>query len=141
MSQKAGTCECGLNIRKADGKAYWIEYRIDGRRKRERIGTSKLAAETRLQTVLNSRAEDRYSDRNKNTCWTLGELAPWYLALPEVQAKLSHDRDEHSIRHLLRHVEGGTRISALTHGMLEGYQRKRLGEASVRRLGKNDDSG
>jgi len=82
MSQEAGTCECGLNIRKADGKPYWIEYRIDGRRKRERIGTSKLAAETRLQTVLKSRAEDRYIDRNKNTCWTLGELAaPWYLAL------------------------------------------------------------
>jgi len=104
----------------------------NGRKVRERIGTSKLAAENRLREALKDRTEDRYIDRNKNTRWSLGELAPWYLALPEVKAKLSHDRDEHSIRHL----EGGTRISALTHGMLEGYQRKRLAEASVRRLGK-----
>jgi DNA-directed RNA polymerase subunit RPC12/RpoP len=36
---------CGFKLRKASGKAYWIEYYINGRRKRERIGPNKAAAE------------------------------------------------------------------------------------------------
>ena len=42
-------CKCGKKIRKGSNKCYWIEYYIDGQRKRERIGHSKLAAENRLE--------------------------------------------------------------------------------------------
>ena len=42
-------CKCGKKIRKESNKCYWIEYYIDGQRKRERIGHSKLAAENRLE--------------------------------------------------------------------------------------------
>jgi len=42
---------CGCKLQKVPGKAYWIEYYINGRRKRERIGPNKSAAEQRLREV------------------------------------------------------------------------------------------
>ena len=61
-----GTANCGGNFRSGErkgekcgysrlnkhaGKTYWIEYREYGKRKRERIGPSKTAAEARLLEV------------------------------------------------------------------------------------------
>lgn len=48
-SQEKVECGCGKNIRKASSKNYWIEYYVGGKRKRERIGQSKQAAENRLR--------------------------------------------------------------------------------------------
>ena len=135
-STKAPTCSCGINLRKSTGKVYWIEYYINGRRKRERIGTSKLAAENRLREVLKDRTEERFIDKNKNVRHTLGELESWYLTLPEVKAKASYGRDKDLLKHVLRLLKENTRVSDLTPGMVEGYQKKRLSEDSVRRKGK-----
>jgi len=52
-------CTCGFKFEKASGKVYWVEFYLDGKRKRERIGSNKAAAEYRLREVLSRRAEGR----------------------------------------------------------------------------------
>ena len=40
---KRKTCKCGNNVQKTCSKNYWIDYYINGKRTRERIGRSKQA--------------------------------------------------------------------------------------------------
>ncbi len=134
---KATTCRCGYGIKKASGKIYWIEYYLHGKRKRERIGPSKVAAEQRLREVLKARTEDRYIDKDPAARLTLGELSQWYLKLPEVKAKRSYRRDQELIRHLLRLLGETTKIKDLTPGKVESFQQQRLSEPSPRHLGEN----
>ncbi len=101
---------CGFKLRKACGKAYWIEYYLNGRRKRERIGANKEAAEQRLREVLKLWTEERFIDKDPAARLTLGDLCKWYLDLPEVKAKDSYDRDEHFISHLKRLLGEGAKI-------------------------------
>jgi integrase len=136
-SSKASACKCGLNIKKASGKVYWIEFYLHGKRRRERIGPSKSAAEQRLREVLKARTEDKYIDKDPATRLTLGELSQWYLKLPEVKAKRSYRRDQELIRHLLRLLRETTKIKDLTLGKVESYQQQRLSEPSPRHLGEN----
>jgi integrase len=127
---------CGFKLRKASGKAYWIEYYINGRRKRERIGPNKEAAEQRLREVLKLRTEERFIDKDPAARLTLGGLCKWYLELPEVKAKDSYSRDKDFIVHLKRLLGEGTRIKDITPGKMEGYQKIRLAEASRAHPGK-----
>lgn len=137
-SLKVTVCKCGFGIKKASGKNYWIEYYVHGKRKRERIGPSKSAAEQRLREVLKARTEDRFIEKDPAARLTLGELSKWYLSLPEVKAKRSYRRDKDSaVPHLLRLLKEETKINQLTPGMVESYQTQRLSESSPRRLGKN----
>jgi integrase len=109
---------CGFKLRKASGKAYWIEYYINGRRKRERIGPNKQAAEQRLREVLKLRTEEKYIDKDPAARLTLVALCKWYLELPEVKAK-------------------ETKIKDITPGKVESYQKMRLAEPSPRHIGED----
>ena len=80
-NSKVAHCKWGLNIKKAPHKSYWIEYYLNGKRKRERVGPSKIAAEQRLREVLKARTEERYIDKDKAARITLGEIFTWYLRL------------------------------------------------------------
>ncbi len=133
-SLRKSKCQCGFGLKKASGKVYWIEYYIEGRRKRERIGPSKAAAEQRLREVLKARTEDRYIDSDPAASLTLSQVCDWYLALPEVKSKKSYRRDQEMIRHLKRLLGGETRVRNITAGKVESYQRQRLSEASPRRM-------
>ena len=48
-SGKRKVCKCGNQVQKSDSKNYWIEYYINGKRTRERIGRSKQAANEGLE--------------------------------------------------------------------------------------------
>jgi len=124
--ERAECPQCGFKLRKACGKVYWIEFYVNGRRKRERIGPSKKAAEQRLRDVLKDRTEERFIDKDPAARLTLGELCKWYLDLPEVKAKDSYDRDGHFIGHLKRLLGEGIKIKDITPGKMEGYQKQRL---------------
>lgn len=128
---------CGFKLNKASGKVYWIEYYLNGARKRERIGPNKEAAEQRLREVLKLRTEERFIDKDPAARLTLGELCKWYLDLPEVKAKDSYDRDEHFVSHLKRLLGEGTKIKDITPGKVEGYQKQRAAEPSPVHCGKN----
>jgi integrase len=125
-------CKCGLNIKKAANKIYWIEYYYKGRRRRERIGPSKTAADQRLREVLKNRTEDRFIDRNKNVRITYDKLSEWYLNLPQIKAKRSYARDVLSTKTLGNFFSGKT-VSQITLNMVEAYRLKRLNMLSYRK--------
>jgi integrase len=131
-------CEsCGFKLNKSSGKVYWIEYYQNGRRKRERIGPSKSAAEQRLREALKLRTEERFIDKDPAARLSLGELCKWYLDLPEVKAKDSYNRDGHFISHLKRLLGEATKIKDITPGKCESYQKIRSSELSPRHPGEN----
>ena len=78
--------------RKSNSKNYWIDYYINGKRTRERIGRSKQAAENRLREIQTAKAEGRHIKKNKNSLVTLGSLRDWYLNLDEVKELSSYPR-------------------------------------------------
>jgi len=125
-------CSCGFRFEKTSGKVYWIEYYVDGRRRRERIGPNKAAAENRLREVLTRRTEGRYIHTAKNTRVVFDDLVKWYLELPQIKVKRSYDRDILSGRTLLRFLSG-KKVAELTLNVIEGYRQNRLNEDSYRK--------
>jgi hypothetical protein len=82
-------------------KVFWIEYYNEaGRRRRERIGTSKSLAATVLKKRLVERAEGKLLDRPKGHKVKLEDLASDLLNDYRVNGKRSLDRAERSIKHL-----------------------------------------
>jgi integrase len=130
-SQKAKNCKCGFALAKFSGKVYWIDYLVDGYRKRERIGPNKEAAEQRYREVLSARTEGRYIQKNPDTKTTFKELSRWYLELAEVKAKRSYDRDILNVKHLANHF-GNRLLKDITPAMVESYKQKRLSELAGR---------
>jgi integrase len=128
---------CGFKLRKASGKCYWVEYYTSGKRKRERIGPNKEAAEQRLREVLKLRTEERFIDKDPAARLTLGELCKWYLDLPEVKAKDSYKRDEQVFDNLKRVLGEATKLKNITPGRVESYQKERLNESSRTHKGEN----
>jgi len=137
-SPKSRKCSCGVALKKLGHKNYWIEYYDElARRRRERIGPSKAAAEQRYREVLKARTEGRYIDRDKSSRITLGELCTWYTGLVEVRAKATYRKEFSSIKNLKRHLGEKTSLKDLTPGRVEAYQTVRLREASPRHPGSN----
>ena len=57
------TCRnCGRSLKRGGDLVYWIEWREHGKRKRERIGPSKEAAELRLAEIRKAIVEERHID-------------------------------------------------------------------------------
>jgi len=137
FSLERESCRCGFKMKKSSGKSYWIEYYQFGRRRRERIGPNKEAAQQRLREVLKARTEERYIDKDPAVRLALGDLCRWYLDLAEVKKKDSYVRDTDMIENLNRILGEGTKIKDITQGKMESYRQKRLEEKSSRRLGQN----
>ena len=67
-------CKCGNQVQKSNSKNYWIDYYINGKRTRERIGRSKQAAENRLREVETAKAEGKHIKTNRSSMISLGEI-------------------------------------------------------------------
>ena len=69
------TCSnCGQSLKRGGGLVYWIEWREEGRKKRQRISPSKEAAELRLGEIHKALVEEQHIDRDKGARMCLGEL-------------------------------------------------------------------
>ena len=101
-SIKLKVCKCGNQVQKSNSKNYWINYYINGKRTRERIGSSKQAAENRLREIQTAKAEGRHIKKNKNSLVTLGSLRDWYLNLDEVKELSSYPRLQVLTGHIVR---------------------------------------
>jgi hypothetical protein len=135
-SPKTDKCKCGSALKKLSGKTYWIEFYDDtGKRRRERIGPSKTAAEQRFRDILKARTEERFIDKDLSAKMSLEELCSWYRGLPEVKAKKTYKKELSSILNLKRLLGAATKLKELTAGRIEGYQRNRLAEPSPRHPG------
>ena len=124
-------CKCGNKVRKAGSKNYWIEYYLKGKRTRERIGRSKLAAENRLREVQTATAEDRNIQKNKNAVITIGALRDWYLDLPEVKQKRSFKAIANCIEIVSDHVGEKKYASQISPADIQSFQRNRLSTNTI----------
>ena len=146
-----GTANCGGNFRSGEkkgekcgysrlnkhaGKTYWIEFREYGKRKRERIGPSKTAAEARLLEVQKALVEKRHVERDKNASVTLRQLFDWFLNLQEVQVLDSYRRKKSQMKALKRLLNNDQLVRDLTINQLEQYMQARLKEESPSKLGQ-----
>jgi len=100
-SHKVKACKCGFALAKFSGRVYWIDYLVEGQRRREKIGPNKAAAERRYREVKSAITEGRYIQKSPDARTLFKDLAAWYLELPEVKAKRSYDRDQQSLNRLL----------------------------------------
>ena len=135
-SVRTDRCKCGLALKKLGHKNYWIEYYDDvNKRRRERIGPSKTAADHRFREVLKVRTEGRHIEKDLSAKLSLGELFEWYKGLPDVKAKRSYSKDVSLIKNLERLLGKTTKIKEITPGRIEVYHSNRLAEPSPRHPG------
>ena len=78
-SAKVKACKCGFALAKFSGRVYWIDYLVEGQRRRERIGPNKESADQRLREVLRPelRGDISRKARMRGRClktWRLGIL-------------------------------------------------------------------
>ena len=125
-------CKCGNKVQKADSKKYWIEYYLNGKRTRERIGRSKQAAENRFREIQTAKAEKRHININKNVLVNLGELRDWYLELSEVKQKRSYSDIAHCVSIVVKHIGENTTASQLEQKHVEEFRKFRLKVNSIR---------
>ena len=126
---KRKICKCGHNVQKTGSKNYWIDYYINGKRTRERIGRSKQAAENRLREVQTAKAEGRHINKNKNNSITLGQLRDWYLDLSEIKQKRSLNDIRICLNNCFERM-GNIRVSQLKPANIEYFRQQRLSEIS-----------
>ena len=115
---------CGASLN-GGKRMYWIEYYFEGRRIRERIGTSYKLALATLAKRKAAIAEGRYLDKPQGTRLRFGALMDWYLGLPAIKAKRSYDRDCLSARHLKAFFKDRL-VKDLKPSMVDKYKQERL---------------
>lgn len=108
---------------------YWIDYYVNGARKRERIGPDKRLALTVLQKRKVEIAEGKYLDKKRPMTTTFEQLAEPYLKYAR-DNKRSWDRDATSIRKLSE-VFGGKRLTEITPAAVERYKTQRLASTTI----------
>ena len=131
ISLSRKVCKCGNKVQKAASKNYWIEYYLNGKRTRERIGRSKKAAENRFREIQTAKAEGRHINKNKNSLVNLGNLRDWYLDLPEVMQKRSFRHIQTSINIVVSHVGQKLSLSQLGPEDIEKFRKIRLRENTL----------
>jgi integrase len=101
---------------------FWIDYYVNGRRKRERIGPDKKLTETVLQKRKVAIAEGQFPEKQRPVTTTFDELAEAYFTyIVEHQRKRPWLRDRTSIRALMRYF-GGKRLAEITPAAIEHYR-------------------
>ena len=129
---KRRICKCGNKVQKAESKNYWIEYYLNGKRTRERVGRSKQAAENRFREIQTAKAEKRHININKNVLVNLGELRDWYLDLSEIKQKRSYKDIRICLNNCVDRI-GDIQASQLKTLNVEKFRQSRLSEISVRK--------
>lgn len=102
------------------GSAWYIDFYVNGRRVREKIGPNRKLAESVLAKRKVQATENRYLDiRKKNRC-TFDQLAGQYMEWSKTNKK-SWDRDERSIL-MLRRWFGGKSLTAINPLGIERFK-------------------
>ncbi|MFC1592572.1 tyrosine-type recombinase/integrase [Candidatus Omnitrophota bacterium] len=107
---------------------YWIDYYANGKRKREKIGTSKALAETVLKKRKVEIAENRFLDIRKEQKIRFEDFANEYL---EIHSKLKKSYyTDVKIVGLLKKFFGGKYLYEVTSLDIEKFKSKRASEVS-----------
>jgi hypothetical protein len=98
---------------------FWIDYYVNGRRKRERIGPDKRLAETVLKKRKVEIAEGKYLDKKLVPRCTFNELAALYLPWAQTNHR-SYTATKSRVA-LLCQAFGARRLSEITPLMVDGF--------------------
>src|SRR5512132_190733 len=98
---------------------FWIDYYVNGRRKRERIGPDKRLAETVLKKRQVEIAEGKYLDKRQVPRCTFNELAALYL--PWAQTNHRSYAATKSRVTLLCQAFGDRQLSEIKPLIVDGY--------------------
>lgn len=117
-----------MSVFKKQG-VYWIDYYVDGHRKRERIGPDKRLAETVLRKRKVEIAEGKFMDKRRPVTTTFEELADayWRWICPDEAAgiparKRSWQSSDRYALGRLRAYFGGQPLTAITPALVEQYR-------------------
>jgi integrase len=105
---------------------YWIDYYVNGRRKRERIGPDKRLAETVLKKRQVAIAEGKYLDKTRVPRCTFDELAGLYLTWARTHHQGFAPTQSRVKR--LQATFGPCQLKAVTPLMVDEYLAKRATE-------------
>ena len=106
------------------GKNWWIDYYVQGRRKREKVGSSKSLAEMALKKRKVEIAENKFLDIQRDNKIKFEEMAKTYLEAYSKPNKRSFRRDEVIIKNLLPYF-GGKYLYEIASLDIENCKRKR----------------
>ncbi len=122
-------------------ESWRIDYYVEGRRKREKIGPSKKLAETVLKKRLVEVAEGKFLDIKKVPRITFEEMAKKYLEWSKVnKAQGSYNNDCYSLKRFKAFFDG-KRLDEITPFAIEKYKRERLAKVSERTVDIDLSSG
>jgi integrase len=102
---------------------YWIDYYVNGRRKRARIGPDKRLAETVLQKRKVAIAEGKYLDKRQMPRCTFSELSDLYLDWAKVN-HVGYVGTRSRVEHFRREY-GPCQLSEITPLMVDAYVARR----------------
>ena len=105
---------------------YWIDYYLNGRRKREHIGPDKRLEETVLRKRQVEIAEGKYLDKRQVPRCTFNELAALYLPWAQTNHR-SYTATKSRVA-LLCQAFGDRQLGEITPLIVDGYISRRAAE-------------
>ena len=114
------------------GENYYIDYYVNGRRKREKVGPSRALAKKALEARKGEIVREKYQLPRKKAAPLFEEFVPVYLNYIKGYKK-SYDRDVSTIKRLLGKFRG-KRLDAIHPFLVESYKierRKQVKPATV----------
>ena len=119
-----------MGVYKKDGN-YYIDYYVHGRRKREKVGTSKRLADTILAKRKVEILEGKFIDRSRERKISLSEFVKEYLEFSIVNKSLNtYKLDQMATRNFLKFI-GNLRLGEVAHVHFEKYKSARINEVSI----------
>ncbi len=107
------------------GKNWYIDYRVNGRRRREMIGSSKTLAQSVLQKRKVEIAENKFLDVQKDSRIKFKDFASTYLEMHSKPNKRSWKSSDFYIMKSLVPFFGEKYLSEIDSLMVEAYKVKR----------------
>ena len=133
-SAKASTCKkCGLDLRKAKGKTYWIEYYdLHHKRRRERIGPNRQIAEMRLAEVKRLMVEERFVPEKRRGMQRFTDFweTRYWPYVQQVNSPGWLRRKEHIYHQHLKPFFSRYRLREISRQLIEDFRQKRLEEGA-----------
>lgn len=108
---------------------YWIDFYVEGRRKRKKVGSNYRMAQLALQKAKVSIAEGKFLDVSKSSRILFDEIAQDFLNYSK-NNKRSFGRDVQLVNHLFGSFKG-KRLKEISPVVIESYKGKRLGEGTA----------
>ena len=128
QSVKNKMCSCGENLDKAkrrkEAVKYWIDYRVNGKSRREPVGYSIEEARDADGKRRTQKRENRIFDIMPEAKMTFQELADWYLDLEKVKARAYYGTLQTNLK-TFNSEFGAIIVNQIKLVDLENYQAKR----------------